>query len=69
MLSVFRAEAAATHARRQQLDHLLQTTTPSDRVLARTIGLLLLVAGLAIWAIFGGIQVGAAGHGGLFGGS
>ena len=61
MLSPFRAEAVADRTKRQQLDHLLQTTAPSERTVAGAVGLLLI--GLAVWAIFGSVEVGVTRHG------
>ena len=49
----FREQAIAESANRQHLDRLLRVTAPHERIVLAAVGLIL--AGLAVWVVFGAI--------------
>lgn len=51
--NLFREQAVAASANRQQLDRLLRVTAPHERIVLAAVGLIL--AGLGSWIVFGSI--------------
>lgn len=49
-------ETAASRSKRQQLDHLLKTTAPHERVALTGVGLMVLA--LLVWSLFGSLENG-----------